>query len=103
MSFILHFFCVCTSISMDSTLLITAPSHISFLIDLWESRVEMLRESIVESTGLSVMLTSDHDQRVDLAASHKAHVLVFSIIKTDSRGVTHRLLTCLLSLLARLD
>ena len=71
MSFILHF-CLCGSYSaaMYSTTLIAAPSDISFLIDVRESRVEILRESIVESTWLSVMLTCNHDQRVDFAVSH---------------------------------
>ena len=103
MSFFSIFSLCVSSVAMDSTLLITSPCDISLLIDIMVSRIEILREVIVKSTGLSVMLTSDHDQRVDFAASHIAHVLVFSFIKTDSRGVADRLLTCLLSLLARLD
>ena len=83
---------------MDSTLLIAAPCHIRLLIDFWESRVEILRESIVESTGLSVMLTCNHDQRVDFAAPHIALLLVFCLMDTDPRGVAHGLLMCHLGL-----
>ena len=91
------------SVGMHSALLIAAPRHIRLLVDLREGRVERLRVVIVESTGLSVMLTGNHDDRVDFAAPQIAHSLVLCLMKTNSGDVTNALLTCLLGLFARLD
>lgn len=71
----------------DTALLLGTQGHVRLLVDLGEGRVERLRETVVESARLAVVLPVDHDQRLHVAVSQVAGALVNSVVHADSWDV----------------
>ena len=69
------------SLDCDSTLLVAANGDVGFLVDLREGRIEGLREAIVKRTGLTVMLSRDHHQRVHVIGCHVAGALRLCVVQ----------------------
>ena len=72
----------------------------ALLLDFWEGRVEWLWHVIVEDTWLSVVLSYDHDQRVDFCRGHNSSLMVFLFVLDDTRNIVDRFLGRLLCILA---
>jgi len=92
-----------SEVSKHSALLVATDSHVGFLIDVGERRVERLRCGIVERTWGSVMFTGDHDNRLNLGVSHQAHLLILGLMNANTGHIGVNLFRGLLGLRACLD
>ena len=87
----------------NSALLICSKSDIGLLVDVGEGGVESLWLGIVEGTWASVVLSSDHNDRLNVAVTHETHTLVLGLSSAETGSIAHGLFTGLLCLLACLD
>ena len=88
---------------MNSALLAAAESDVCFGLDLGEGRVECLWVGVVKRARLSIVLTSDHYDGLNVAMFHDSIALILGIVQTQTGHISDRLLSCLFSLLSCLD
>ena len=72
------------SFVVHSTASSTSKRDVCFLVDLGECGVERLWDAVVEGTGLTIVLSRDHDKVLNLALLHVAHILSLELVQADT-------------------